>query len=56
MPKIALHQRINGNKDPVLVITLTDHEAYLKDATTSDSVEYVVQLIERWLKRKLNVT
>lgn len=55
MPKIALHQRINGNRDPVLVITLTEHESYLKDAQVTDGVDIAITLIERWIKRKLQI-
>lgn len=55
MPKIALHQKINGNMDPVLQITLSDHPEYTKNAVTTESVEHAIQMIGKWLKGKLNV-
>lgn len=56
MPKIALHQKINGNMDPVLQVTLSEHPEYTKGAFTTESIEHALKVIGDWLKSKLKVT
>ncbi len=53
MPKIKLHQRVNGNWDPVIDITITDHPAYLKDGLVIDSVEEALKKIEAWVRKRI---
>lgn len=53
-PQIAMRQSVNGNKDPVLVVTLTDHPSYLKDSFIAGNVDHAVTLFRKWLESKYN--
>jgi hypothetical protein len=55
VPKIALRQSVNGNKDPVLIITLTEHPTYLKDSAVFEDQEQALNTITRWIWSKWNV-
>lgn len=50
---IILHQHLNGNKDPVLTITLTNHESYMKHGKAV-AENIAILMIEKWLKGKLH--
>lgn len=52
--KIAIRQSVNGNKDPVLTITVTNHSSYLRDLLIIDDPKDALTKIERWLRNKLN--
>jgi hypothetical protein len=51
---IILRQSLNGNKDPVIHVTVTNHASYLRDGVICHSVEEATEKIGRWLRNKIN--
>jgi hypothetical protein len=51
--KITIRQTVNGNKDPVLTITITNHPAYLRDHLVCDEKDDAMLKIGRWIRNKL---
>ena len=52
--KITLRQRVNGNRDPVLYVTVTEAPEYMKGRLVLDNIEESVTKIEKWLRRNMN--
>ena len=52
---ISIRQSQNGNKDPVLHVTITENQAYLNGAVNLTDVEDAIARISRWIKKKVEV-
>jgi hypothetical protein len=50
--KVAIRQGENGNGDPILYVSITDHPAYLKHCFVCSTVEEAMVKIKVWLERK----